>query len=133
MVRLTATGQHARPKPRSFGPRFPLSLSYLVRLRREPALYDEEGRLNYVGRTRIYEDAGGDRAPARAAGRRRRLHRPRPGRQEPLVGQGAGAGAAEARLVVEINADHITSEHMHHGARLLRWRTDKRPESCMMD
>jgi ATP-dependent DNA ligase len=36
-------------------------------------------------------------------------------------------------VVVEISADHITGEHMHHGARLLRWRTDKRPESCMMD
>ena len=36
-------------------------------------------------------------------------------------------------LVVEVSADHITGEHMRHGARLLRWRTDKKPESCTMD
>jgi hypothetical protein len=27
---------------------------------------------------------------------------------------------------------HITGEHMRHGVRLLRWRTDKQPESCTM-
>jgi ATP-dependent DNA ligase len=36
-------------------------------------------------------------------------------------------------LVVEVSADHITGEHMRHGARLLRCRTDKPPESCTMD
>jgi ATP-dependent DNA ligase len=36
-------------------------------------------------------------------------------------------------LVVEVSADHITGEHMRHGSRLLRWRTDKAPESCTMD
>ena len=36
-------------------------------------------------------------------------------------------------LVVEVSADHITGEHMRHGARLLRWRTDKPPRSCTMD
>jgi ATP-dependent DNA ligase len=35
-------------------------------------------------------------------------------------------------LVVEVSADHITGEHMRHGARLLRWRTDKPPERCTM-
>ena len=36
-------------------------------------------------------------------------------------------------LVVEVSADHIIGEHMRHGSRLLRWRTDKSPESCTMD
>ena len=36
-------------------------------------------------------------------------------------------------LVVEVSADHITGDHMRHGARLLRWRTDKTPERCNMD
>ena len=59
-------------------------------------LYDEQGKLNYVGRVRIYEDAaeigrlleplvGGSGFTGRA-----------PGRQEPLVRQGAGAGAARS-------------------------------------
>jgi ATP-dependent DNA ligase len=39
----------------------------------------------------------------------------------------------EPVLVVEVSADHITGDHMRHGARLLRWRTDKNPESCTMD
>ena len=39
----------------------------------------------------------------------------------------------EPVLVVEVSADHITGEHMRHGARLLRWRTDKPPKSCTMD
>ena len=36
-------------------------------------------------------------------------------------------------LVAEVGADHITGEHMRHGARLLGWRADKPPASCTMD
>ena len=35
--------------------------------------------------------------------------------------------------VVEVSADHITDNHMRHGARLLRWRDDKPPKRCTMD
>ena len=96
-------------------------------------LYDEEGLLNYVGRARIYEDAT-------EIGRL----------LEPLVGGGGFTGRApggksrwsgkermpvplEPILVVEVSADHITGDHMRHGARLLRWRTDKPPERCTMN
>jgi ATP-dependent DNA ligase len=96
-------------------------------------LHDEEGLLNYVGRARIYEDAA-------EIGRL----------LEPLVGGSGFTGRAPGGksrwsgkervpvplapvLVVEVSADHITGEHMRHGARLLRWRTDKPPESCTMD
>ena len=41
--------------------------------------------------------------------------------------------ALDRVLVDEVSADHITGEHMRHGTRLLRWRTDKPPESCTMD
>jgi ATP-dependent DNA ligase len=37
------------------------------------------------------------------------------------------------RLVVEASADHIENEHFRHGARLLRFREDKKPEACTMD
>ena len=59
-------------------------------------LYDEEGLLNYVGRARIYEDAAeiGRLLEPLVGGQR--FHRSRAGRQEPLVRQGAGAGAARA-------------------------------------
>ncbi len=36
-------------------------------------------------------------------------------------------------LVAEVSFDHMTGEHMRHGARLLRWRTDKAPETCTME
>jgi ATP-dependent DNA ligase len=36
-------------------------------------------------------------------------------------------------VVVEVSADHITGEHMRHGSRFLRWRTDKKPKACTMD
>ncbi len=36
-------------------------------------------------------------------------------------------------LVCEISFDHITGDRIRHGARLLRWRDDKRPEECTME
>jgi ATP-dependent DNA ligase len=36
-------------------------------------------------------------------------------------------------LVVEVSTDHITDRHFRHGARILRWRTDKEPHDCTMD
>ena len=96
-------------------------------------LYDEEGLLNYVGRARIYEDAaeigrlleplvGGSGFTGRAPGGKSRWS----GKERMPV-------PLEPILVVEVSADHITGDHMRHGARLLRWRTDKPPERCTMD
>jgi ATP-dependent DNA ligase len=96
-------------------------------------LYDEQGKLHYVGRARIYEDAaevgrlleplvGGQGFTGRAPGGKSRWS----GKERVPV-------PLKPVLVVEVSADHITSEHMRHGARLLQWRTDKPPESCTMD
>jgi ATP-dependent DNA ligase len=96
-------------------------------------LYDEEGLLHHVGRARIYEDAaeigrlleplvGGQGFTGRAPGGKSRWS----GKERLPV-------PLDPILVVEVSADHITGEHMRHGARLLRWRTDKKPESCTMD
>jgi ATP-dependent DNA ligase len=96
-------------------------------------LYDEERRLNYVGRTRIHEDAaeigrlleplvGGPGFTGRAPGGKSRWS----GKQRVPV-------PLKPVLVVEVSADHITDEHMRHGSRFLRWRTDKPPETCTMD
>ena len=78
-------------------------------------------------RARIYEDAaeigrlleplvGGQRFTGRAPGGKSRWS----GKERVPV-------PLEPVLVVEVSADHITGEHMRHGARLLRWRTDKPP------
>ena len=96
-------------------------------------LYDEEGKLNYVGRVRIYDDAaeigrlleplvGGQGFTGRAPGGKSRWS----GKERVPV-------PLDPILVVEVSADHITGDHMRHGARLLRWRTDKKPENCTMD
>ena len=96
-------------------------------------LYDEEGLLNYVGRARIYEDAAeiGRLLEPLVGGRG--LHRPGAGGKSRWSGKERVPVPLEPVLVVEVSADHITGEHMRHGARLLRWRTDKTPESCTMD
>ncbi|HET7409807.1 MAG TPA: ATP-dependent DNA ligase [Paracoccaceae bacterium] len=95
-------------------------------------LYDEDGRLNYVGRARAGDAAemkrkvepltGGQGFTGRAPGGKSRWS----GREREPV-------PLEPRLVAEVSADHITGEHMRHGARLLRWRPDKDPEACTMD
>lgn len=96
-------------------------------------LYDEAGRLNYVGRTSVSGDAaqmtefltpliGGKGFTGRAPGGKSRwsAKERKPVPLKPV-------------LVAEVSADHITGEYMRHGARLLRWRDDKRPQDCTMD
>ena len=41
--------------------------------------------------------------------------------------------ALRPELVVEASADHITDRHFRHGARILRWSTDKDSHTCTMD
>ena len=36
-------------------------------------------------------------------------------------------------LVAEVSADRIENQRFRHGARLLRFRDDKKPERCTID
>lgn len=36
-------------------------------------------------------------------------------------------------LVLEVSFDHVASGRIRHGAKLLRWRTDKDPAACTID
>lgn len=95
-------------------------------------LYDADGRLNYVGRARVGDAVevrrkvepllGGEGFTGRAPGGRNRWS----GKERRPV-------PLEPRLVAEVSADHVTGEHMRHGARLVRWRPDKDPRACTMD
>lgn len=96
-------------------------------------LYGEDGQLHYVGRARP-----GDRA----AEAREKVQPLLDG--EGFTGRAPGAPSRwtrearrpvplQPRLVAEVSTDHVTGDHMRHGARLLRWRPDKDPRSCSMD
>jgi len=96
-------------------------------------LYDDQGQLNYVGRSRVYLRArsmadalrpliGGKGFTGRA-----------PGGKSRWSGKERKAMPLKPKLVVEVSADHITGDYMRHGSRILRWRDDKAPESCTMD
>ena len=104
------------------------SLEYLLM-----GLYDAEGRLHYIGRCGVGERSG----------EMTRL-------VSPLLGGGGFTGAMPGgrsrwttrerhavplhpRLVAEVSADHIEDNRFRHGARFIRWREDKTPESCTMD
>ncbi|MBX5469025.1 MAG: ATP-dependent DNA ligase [Thermoleophilaceae bacterium] len=95
-------------------------------------LYDDAGNLREVGHTsgfsarqkrelvallepyRTYERGSGE--PSRWKS------------EEELVWEGL-----RPELVCEVAFDHITGQRIRHGAKLLRWRPDKRPEECRIE
>jgi len=99
-------------------------------------LYDADGRLNHVGFTsQIAERERGALT----------------GRLEALAGPPGFTGAApggpsrwasersaawtplKPELVVEVGFDQVTTGHMRHGARFVRWRPEKAPAQCRME
>ena len=99
-------------------------------------LYDKAGLLHYVGRARLGADA--ETIVKRV---------------KPLLGRGGFTGRAPGGLsrwsrkdqaerktvpmkpvlVAEVSADRIENQRFRHGARLLRFRDDKKPERCTID
>jgi ATP-dependent DNA ligase len=94
-------------------------------------LYDDNGELHVVGHTsgfrakekrellgllepyRTYERGSGE--PSRWKS------------EEELVWEGL-----RPELVCEVAFDHITGHRIRHGAKFMRWRTDKEPKECML-
>lgn len=96
-------------------------------------LYDEAGRLNYVGRCGVGDNAaeigkllrpliGGSGFTGNAPGGPSRWS----SRERKPI-------ALQPKLVAEVSADHIENGRFRHGSRLLRWRDDKEPRACTMD
>jgi ATP-dependent DNA ligase len=97
-------------------------------------LYDEDGRLHYVGRARVGKDAkketedlvgplmGGPGFTGRS-----------PGIESRWGGKKTRTTNLEPRLVAEVSTDHVSGGWMRHGARFVRWRPDKDPSACMLD
>jgi ATP-dependent DNA ligase len=96
-------------------------------------LYDDAGRLNYVGRcgvgangtelAKLLEPLVGGRG----------FDIKSPGGKSRWSGREREAVPLEPRLVAEVSADHIEDSRFRHGARLIRWRDDKEPCACTMD
>ncbi|WP_126172391.1 ATP-dependent DNA ligase [Altericroceibacterium xinjiangense] len=99
-------------------------------------LYDQDGRLNYVGYVSSFTDEDRAALPARLD----------PARGEsPFTGKSPGGPSRWSRgrntewiplrpeLVIEVIYDQVTGERFRHGTSFLRWRDDKRPDQCTMD
>jgi ATP-dependent DNA ligase len=99
-------------------------------------LYDDEGRLDYVGFCSAFATAE----------RSALIERLRPFVGEPGFTGGAPDGAPSRwsrdperdrsyvklrpELVLEVGFDQVSGGRIRHGTRPLRWRTDKAPEQC---
>jgi len=96
-------------------------------------LYDDAGRLTYVGRCG-FGDNGAEIA---------KLLKPliggsgfavnAPGGPSRWSGRVRKPVSLEPKLVAEVSADHIENGRFRHGSRLIRWRDDKDPKACTMD
>jgi ATP-dependent DNA ligase len=92
-------------------------------------MYDDEGELHVVGHTsgfrarekrELLELLEPYRTHERGAGEPSRWKS-----EEELVWEGL-----RPELVCEVAFDHITGNRIRHGAKFLRWRSDKPPEEC---
>lgn len=99
-------------------------------------LYDDEGRLVYIGHTSsIRKDdraeltkklealRGENPFEVRVPGGPSRWATEKSGQWEPL----------RPKLVCEVEYDYFSQGRFRHGSKLLRWRPDKKPEQCGME
>ena len=95
-------------------------------------LYDDAGELHVVGHTsgfkarekrELLELLEPHRTYERGSGEPSRWKS-----DEELVWEGL-----RPELVCEVSFDHITGDRIRHGARFLRWRTDKLPRECRLE
>jgi ATP-dependent DNA ligase len=96
-------------------------------------LYDDDGLLHYVGRTRPPEDEAATRRTLRPVMNGAGFTGRAPGGKSRWSGKERKPVMLKPKLVAEVSADHITGDHMRHGSRFLRWRFDKPPRACTMD
>jgi ATP-dependent DNA ligase len=96
-------------------------------------LYDGDGLLHYVGRTRPPDDEATTRRKLGAVMNGPGFTGRSPGGKSRWSGKERKPVMLKPKLVAEVSADHITGDHMRHGSRFLRWRFDKKPAACTMD
>jgi ATP-dependent DNA ligase len=94
-------------------------------------MYDDDGQLHVIGHTssfrakqkrELVEELEPYRTGERGSGEPSRWKS-----DEELIWEGL-----RPELVVEVAFDHITGHRIRHGAKFLRWRTDKDPQECLI-
>ena len=96
-------------------------------------LYDDAGRLNYVGRCGFAGNGSEIGALVQPLIGGSGFTGNLPGGKSRWGGAERKAIPLEPRLVAEVSADYIENGRFRHGSRLLRWREDKAPRACTMD
>jgi ATP-dependent DNA ligase len=96
-------------------------------------LYDDDGLLHYVGRTRPPLDEAAMRKKLASVTGGEGFTGRSPGGKSRWSGKERKPVMLKPKLVAEVSADHITGDHMRHGSRFLRWRIDKKPRACTID
>jgi ATP-dependent DNA ligase len=99
-------------------------------------LYDDEGRLVFIGHTssirkterdaltrRLQALSGENAFEVRVPGGPSRWATEKSGEWEPV----------RPELVCEVEYDYFSQGRFRHGSKFLRWRPDKEPRSCTMD
>jgi ATP-dependent DNA ligase len=95
----------------------------------------------------MYDEGGGLREVGHVSGFSAKQKRELVGLLEPYRTHERGSGepsrwksdaelvweGLRPELVCEVAFDHITGHRIRHGAKLVRWREDKRPEECTID
>jgi ATP-dependent DNA ligase len=94
-------------------------------------MYDDKGELHVIGHTSSFKvkekrELIGLLEPHRT-GERGSGEPSRWKSDEELVWEGL-----RPELVCEVAFDHITGRRIRHGAKFLRWRTDKEPQECLI-
>ena len=99
-------------------------------------LYDDEGRLVYIGHTSSIKKA--DRAALTKRLEKLRGENPFEVRVPGGPSRWAGARSGEwepvePKLVCEVEYDYFSQGRFRHGSKFLRWRPDKKPRQCTME
>ena len=99
-------------------------------------LYDEEGRLVYIGHTSSIKK--GDRGELTKRLEAMRDENPFEVRVPGGPSRWAGSRSGDwepvrPELVCEVEYDYFSQGRFRHGSKFLRWRPDKSPRQCTMD